>query len=110
MSCRGGFDDRIVFIEMDQLRNFFLGDTMHHYIENGFSVEEASAMAWIGEQKPKGKFYGTLVGGFLAYSWGHWHHRVFRQFGITGGKIWSQLAIISVALQSLSCALLLEIM
>ena len=90
---------------MDQLRRFFAGDTVHHYIENGFSEEEARALTWIGEQKPKGKFYGLISGAFVVATWRQWHQRIFGQFGIRGGLIWSQIFIVGVVgrLGSRSC-------
>jgi hypothetical protein len=74
-------------IEMDHLRNFFLGNTTTHYVEVGFSEREAQAMAWIAEQKPKGKFYGFLVGSFVALSWGHWHDRITVHFGVRFSRL-----------------------
>ena len=58
---------------MDQLYSFFIGNTATNYVEAGFSEREAQAMAWIADQKPLGKFYGTLSGAFIAFSWGHFH-------------------------------------
>lgn len=81
---------------MDQLYNFFVGNTATNYVEVGFSDREAEAMSWISEQKPKGKFYGFLAGSFLAASWGHWHHKIFGYYGIRCNKIYTQLFIIGV--------------
>lgn len=82
---------------MDHLYNFFIGNTAANYVEAGFSDREAQAMAWISEQKPKGKFYGFLAGSFLAFSWGHWHDRIFAQFGLRFSRFYTQLAIIGVS-------------
>ena len=62
-------------------------------------------MAWISEQKPKGKFYGFLAGSFLAFSWGHWHERIFGTFGIRCNRLYTQLAILGVRLPTRSCRL-----
>jgi len=53
-------------------------------------------MAWIAEQKPKGKFYGFLTGSFVAFSWGHWHDRTLAHFGIKCSRIYTQLVILGV--------------
>ena len=53
-------------------------------------------MAWIADQKPMGKFYGALAGGFLALTWGHWHHRIMKHFGIKCSKVYSQLFLLAV--------------
>ena len=53
-------------------------------------------MAWLSEQKPKGKFYGLLAGSFMAASWGHWHDRIFSHFGIRCSRLYTQLAILGV--------------
>jgi hypothetical protein len=58
---------------MDQLHNFFVGNTQMNYVESGFSDREAQAMAWLADQKPKGKLAGLFAGSFLAFTWGHWH-------------------------------------
>lgn len=54
-----------------------MSQTMYHFnlikVEVGFSEEEAKAMSWIADQKPKGKSIGLATGAFLAFSWGHWH-------------------------------------
>nr|BAJ97594.1 predicted protein [Hordeum vulgare subsp. vulgare] len=55
-------------------------------------------MAWISEQKPKGKFYGALAGSFLAFSWGHWHHRIAATFGLRCSKVYTQLAILGISI------------
>jgi hypothetical protein len=55
-------------------------------------------MAWIADQKPKGKFYGFLTGAFIAVSWGHWHYKIFNKLGIKCNKIYTQLAILGVNL------------
>ncbi len=81
---------------MDQLHNFFIGNTTTNYVEAGFSEKEAEAIAWIADQKPKGKFYGFVAGSFMALSWGHWHNRIFGHFGIKISKIYTQLAILGV--------------
>jgi len=81
---------------MDQLFSFFIGNTATHYVEMGFSDREAQAMAWISEQKPKGKFYGFLSGSFMALTWGHFHERIFSHFGIKCSRIYTQLAILGV--------------
>jgi hypothetical protein len=66
-------------------------------------------MAWIADQKPKGKFYGFLAGTFMALSWGHWHNRIFANFGIKFNKIYTQLAILGVNHKLVRHPLLLEI-
>jgi hypothetical protein len=81
---------------MDQLFSFFIGNTASHYVEMGFSDREAQAMAWISEQKPKGKFYGVLSGSFMALTWGHFHERIFSHLGIKCNRIYTQLAILGV--------------
>lgn len=81
---------------MDQIYNFFIGNTANNYVEVGFSDREAQAMAWIADQKPKGKFLGAVGGSFLALSWGHWHHKIFGYYGIRCNKIYTQLAILGV--------------
>jgi len=86
---------------MDYLYNFFIGKSAVNYVEAGFSDREAEAMAWIAEQKPRGKFYGTLVGSFMAFAWGHWHERIFSHFGFKCKRIYTQLAIISVLFKPL---------
>ena len=83
---------------MDQLHNFFIGNTAANYVESGFTDREAQAMAWISEQKPKGKFYGLLSGSFLAWTWSHWHQRIFAHMGINCSKLYFQLAVIGVAI------------
>ena len=81
---------------MDQIYSFFIGNTATNYVEAGFSDREAEAMAWIADQKPRGKFFGFLAGSFMALSWGHWHNRIFAHFGIKCNKIYTQLAILGV--------------
>lgn len=81
---------------MDQLYNFFVGNTAANYVEAGFSEREAEAMSWIAEQKPRGKFYGLLSGSFLALTWGHWHDRIMQHFGIKCKRYYTQLALIGV--------------
>ena len=81
---------------MDQLRNFFIGDTGHHYIENGFSEQEGRAIAWIADQKPRGKFYGLVSGTFVAVTWQHWYKRMLASFGLRTGLKWVQALIIAV--------------
>lgn len=81
---------------MDQIYNFFIGNTANNYVEVGFSDREAQAMAWIADQKPKGKFLGFVGGSFLAFTWGHWHHKIFGYYGIKCNKIYTQLAILGV--------------
>jgi hypothetical protein len=83
---------------MDQIYNFFIGNTVSNYVEVGFSDREAQAMTWISQQKPQGKFYGVLGGSFLAFTWGHFHERIFGQFGIKCNRIYTQLAILGVLL------------
>eukprot|EP00178_Gracilaria_changii_P021035 TRINITY_DN6236_c0_g1_i1.p1 TRINITY_DN6236_c0_g1~~TRINITY_DN6236_c0_g1_i1.p1 ORF type:complete len:133 (-),score=9.75 TRINITY_DN6236_c0_g1_i1:297-695(-) len=79
---------------MDQIHNFFIGNTAANYVEAGFSNTEAEAMAWIADQKPLGKFVGVLTGSFVAYGWGHWHHRIFGSIGLRCSKLYTQLAIV----------------
>ena len=86
---------------MDQIYNFFIGNTANNYVEVGFSDREAQAMAWIADQKPKGKFLGVVGGSFLALSWGHWHHKIFGYYGIKCNKLYTQLAILGVPFPSL---------
>ena len=81
---------------MDQVHNFFIGNTATNYVEAGFSDREAEAMAWIADQKPLGKFVGVLSGSFVAFGWGHFHHRIFGSIGLKCNKLWTQLAIVSV--------------
>lgn len=81
---------------MDQIYNFFIGNPAVHYVEVGFTDKEAESLAWIAQQKPRGKFFGALTGTFLALSWGHWHDRVFGYFGIKCKRIYTQLAIVGV--------------
>ena len=83
---------------MDQLYDFFVGHTATNYVEAGFSNNEASAMAWIADQKPMGKFFGALTGGFIALAWGHWHDRIMKHFGLKCSKVYSQLFVLGVAL------------
>lgn len=83
---------------MDQLFSFFVGNTTANYVESGFSDREAQAMAWIADQKPKGKFYGTLSGSFMALCWGHWHDRIFAHFGVKCNRVYTQVAILGVPL------------
>jgi hypothetical protein len=65
-------------------------------VEVGFSEEEAKAMSWIAEQKPKGKFYGLVAGAFLAHSWGHWHDRVISYFKFSFSRRYTQFYIVAV--------------
>jgi len=81
---------------MDQIHNFFIGNTAANYVEAGFSDREAEAMAWIADQKPLGKFVGVISGSFIAYGWGHWHHRIFGSIGLKCSKLYTQLAIVGV--------------
>jgi hypothetical protein len=53
-------------------------------------------MAWIADQKPVGKFYGTIAGAFIATTWGHFHHRIFGSIGLKFNKLYTQLAIVGV--------------
>jgi|688.fasta_scaffold147788_1 hypothetical protein len=55
-------------------------------------------MSWISEQKPKGKFYGLIVGSFLAHGWGHWHDRIMSYFRVHWNKRFTQLAMVGVTL------------
>ena len=95
---------------MDQLHNFFIGNTATNYIEAGFSEREAQAMAWIADQKPAGKFYGTIAGSFVAFSWGHFHSRVFNSIGLKFNKCYTQLAILGVHFNEYRPSLLWVIM
>ena len=81
---------------MDQLHSFFIGDTSNNYVEAGFSERQAKAMAWIADQKPLGKFYGTIGGSFVALTWGHFHDRIFGSIGLKFGRHYTQLAILGV--------------
>ena len=83
---------------MDQISSFFIGNTTMHYVEGGFSDREASAMAWIADQKPLGKYVGTVTGSFVALTWGHFHQRVMSHFSIRCSKLYSQLFILGVCL------------
>lgn len=53
-------------------------------------------MAWIADQRPKGKYWGFITGSFLAVAWGHWHYRIFAHLGLRCSKIYTQLAILGV--------------
>lgn len=53
-------------------------------------------MAWIADQKPLGKFYGTIGGSFVALTWGHFHDRIFGSIGLKFGRHYTQLAILGV--------------
>ena len=79
-----------------------MSQTMYHFhlikVEVGFSEEEARAMSWIADQKPKGKSIGLATGAFLAFSWGHWHERVTSYFRFTWNKRFTQFYIIAVKL------------
>lgn len=55
-------------------------------------------MTWIAERKSKGKFIGLISGGFLAFAWGHWHDRIFANFGIRCSRLYTQAAIIAVSI------------
>jgi hypothetical protein len=87
---------------MDQLHDFFIGKSAVHYVEAGFSDREAEAINWMAEQKPRGKFYGTLTGTFMAITWGHWHDRITTHFGFKCKRIYTQLAILGVTPSPLS--------
>jgi len=93
---------------MNILYNYFIGNTGANYVEVGFSDREGQAMAWLAEQKPKGKFYGTLVGAFMAFSWGHWHDRIFSHFGLKCKRLYTQLAILGVTIKLLRSSSSLE--
>lgn len=53
-------------------------------------------MAWIADQKPLGKFFGTLSGAFIAFTWGHFHERFFGSIGLKFSRRYTQVAIIGV--------------
>jgi hypothetical protein len=53
-------------------------------------------MSFIASQKAKGKFYGCVTGTFLAFSWGHWHHRLLANIPFRFSKIYTQIAMIAV--------------
>jgi hypothetical protein len=94
---------------MDQLYNFFVGNTSSNYVSAGFSEREASAMAWIADQKPRGKFYGFLSGSFVAFAWGHWHDRILAHIGLKCNRIYGQFAILAVKYELYSFSSVLAI-
>src|SRR4051812_27917431 len=53
-------------------------------------------MAWLADQKSMGKFYGALAGGFVALTWGHWHHRIMAHFNVNCSKVYTQLVFLGV--------------
>lgn len=59
-------------------------------------------MAWICAQKAAGKFYGATTGLFLAYTWGHYHDRMFHYLKWRGNRMLFQLGIIMVCFFNLS--------
>lgn len=65
-------------------------------MEYGFSESEAEAMAWIAQQKAKGKFVGATSGLFMALTWGHWHDNITRALKISFNRRITQLGIIMV--------------
>lgn len=91
---------------MVRLVNWFLdGQTKERYVnrfpiqmQNGFTEDEAKAMAWICKQKAEGKFWGATSGLFLALTWGHYHHRILHYFRLSFSPRLTQLGIIMVSL------------
>ena len=67
-------------------------------MECGFSEGEAEAMAWVCQQKAKGKFVGAASGLFLAFSWGHWHDRIMPYLGLRFNRRFTQLGIIMASI------------
>lgn len=78
-------------------------------MQNGFTEDEAAAMAWICAQKAAGKFVGATSGLFLALTWGHYHDRIFHYFKFRGNKILFQLGIVMVLIKIFRPALSLLI-
>lgn len=77
-------------------------------MECGFTEREAEAMAWICQQKAKGKFVGATTGLFLALTWGHWHDNIIKHLKINFSRRITQLGIVMVILVPLrapSCCL-----
>ncbi|MCB0370983.1 MAG: hypothetical protein KDD45_16570 [Bdellovibrionales bacterium] len=66
-------------------------------------------MAWIADQKPLGKFLGTITGTFVAATWGHFHHRIFRSIGLKCNKLYFQLFVVGVTASIFRPSSLLEI-
>lgn len=88
---------------MGFFNDFLSGNTKLRYVtkqitqmECGFSDSEAEAMAWIAQQKAKGKFVGATSGLFMAITWGHWHDRITQMLKFSFNRRITQLGIIMV--------------